>query len=88
MAGLNVGLPWSFDGADRLKVCIPALYLKIDERASPQRPAAPKRERRGQKVNQRRFLCQCNRTTAQIGCCDHRTTLLAVDSDAFDCGIL
>ena len=50
--------------------------------------AALKRERRGQKVNQRRFLCQCNRTTAQIGCCDHRTTLLAVDSDAFDSGIL
>ena len=42
MAGLNVGLPWSGDGADRLEVWDSELYLKIDERASPQRPAGPK----------------------------------------------
>ena len=41
MAGLNVGLPWSGDGADRLEILDFELYLKIDERASPQRPAGP-----------------------------------------------
>ena len=46
MAGLNAGLPWSGDGADRLDVADLELYLKIDERASPQRPAGPKHGQR------------------------------------------